>query len=168
MDILPYLPSIRLIILIQKKVNLRFRLGVDARGNVFDQTSLGTIHPDIYRVMFQDGFILSDVNLDSPEYKQPILSHLLNDHLVLLLIKRRQNGNLHWVLASSTPDKSEENILIIDSLTEEPYEEPLIEFFPEFVVTALLVYRPLQQEDIDAISLNAMGAESARKALKRM
>ena len=147
---------------------LRFRLGVDQRGNAFDASSLGSIHPDVFRVMYQDGFVLQDVDLDTPRFNPLILAHTYQRHLVLFLIKRPQNGNLHWVVAVDPEDESAGSLRIIDSLVKEPYNVDSKAFIDTYVVSALLVFRPTEAPEIDALTLNAMGLASAAKALERM
>lgn len=148
--------------------NVRFRIGVDTRGNMFDERSLGSIHPDIFRVMYQDGFVLADVDLASSRAHTLLMSHLYMRHAVLLLIKRPQSGNLHWVCAVDPRDGSDDVLHVIDSLEREPYLVDAHEFVDQHVVSALLVYRPRSPETIDALTLNSMGIASAAAALDRM
>ena len=147
---------------------VRFRLGTDSRANMFDETSLGTIHPDIFRVLYQDKFTIRDLDLSSPRFEPNLHAHVYNRHLALLLIKRPQSGNLHWVLAIDPNDGNTGQIQIIDSLAREPYTVTTRDFIEQHAVSVLLIYRPTEHEEVDATTLNAWGLASVSRALGRM
>ena len=147
---------------------IRFRLGTDARANILDYTSVGTIHPDIYRVLYQDGFTIRDLDLADPRYVAHLHAHCYDKHLALVLLKRPQTGNLHWVLVTEPPGPGADDILVVDSLAEQPYQVMTKDFLDRYGVSVFLVFRPTTTEDIDAATLNAMGMASVAHALKRM
>jgi ABC-type bacteriocin/lantibiotic exporter with double-glycine peptidase domain len=113
--------------------DLRFRLGTDKPGHNFDPESLGTIHPDITRVMRQDGFdvrvILRPTEGDGAEMR----AHLAAGFPVLTLVRVK---GLHWiVLAEGHDGKSR----IFDSLKEDVEEVDSAEFIRTRVISAILV-----------------------------
>jgi ABC-type bacteriocin/lantibiotic exporter with double-glycine peptidase domain len=114
---------------------LRFRLGVDKPATNFDPESLGTIHPDILRVLGQDGFEATMVGPSGAAER--IRTHLKDGHPVLALVRV---NTLHWlVLAGLDGDE----LAVVDSLAEEPYREPFDAYVRDRVLSAILV-RPLR------------------------
>jgi hypothetical protein len=114
--------------------NLRTRLGVDLPANPLDSTSTGTLHPDLLRVLVQDGF--GYALPDPAQGPAPLRSHISEGNVALLLIARRQNGNLHWVLTDACGD---EQLRIVDSLEAEAYHEPLVEFTATCVLSIVTI-----------------------------
>ncbi len=121
--------------------NLRFRLGTDVEALPGDQTSTGTLQPDLLRVLVQDRFGYRLVGPEAIGAIGEVADHLIDGQLALLLISRRENGNLHWVVGSELRG---DHLEVIDSLFPEPYLEMFDEFFREHVVTALLI-RPCDE-----------------------
>ncbi len=112
---------------------LRFRLGVDKPLNNLLPDSRGTIHPDMIRVLEQDGFACR-VLLPWQDGAAPLLAgHLRAGHLAIALTRA---NDLHWVVLSRSTD---EVVLVADSLVEEPYAEPLDSYLDERVYSLLLV-----------------------------
>jgi len=116
--------------------NIRFRLGVDRAAHPFDEHSTGTLHPDLFRVLHQDGFSYAVIDPALESAAARICDHLDSEHMAMLLIQRRQNMALHWVLADNC---SNERIRIVDSLEAEPYYEPFGDFLENHVVSAVLI-----------------------------
>jgi hypothetical protein len=131
---------------------LRFRLGTDKRATNFDPESLGTIHPDMLRVLSQDGFDASLV-LDpkSPESMDRVAAHLGRGHPVIALV--RATG-LHWIVlaphgapetaldeisGTAVAHRDEAMVLIIDSLVETPTAAALGGVLSERVLSAIVV-----------------------------
>lgn len=119
---------------------LRFRLGTDKRATNFDPESLGTLHPDMVRVLGQDGFDASIVfEPKSPESLQRLVKHVQSGHPVVALVRA---PGLHWiVLAPPREDgaDTEPTTLIVDSLQAEATTEALRTFVMERVLSAVLI-----------------------------
>lgn len=94
--------------------NLRARLGVDNEAVPLDDGSTGTLHPDLFRVLAQDGFAWSCL---APDDADGLLRHLDQGQVALLLIIRPESGGLHWVL---TDAREGGMIRVVDSLIDQP------------------------------------------------
>ncbi len=119
---------------------LRFRLGTDKRATNFDPESLGTLHPDMLRVLGQDGFDASVVfDAKSVTSLDRITAHLMSGHPVVALVRA---PGLHWIVlapARERGDDAEVTALIVDSLQMEAVIEPLRAFVADRVLSAVLV-----------------------------
>jgi hypothetical protein len=118
-------------------LNLRFRLGTDARLNLLAPESTGTVHPDILRVLEQDGFaprVVNPLDLDAA-----LAHHLDSGHPALVLTKV---NSWHWVVAASRRDG---RLLICDSLRPQPYEVDEAGYLRDSVFGLILI-RPRGQE----------------------
>ncbi|MFA6244233.1 MAG: hypothetical protein WC655_25040 [Candidatus Hydrogenedentales bacterium] len=117
------------------KSNLRVRLGVDVPANPFDSESIGTMQPDILRVVVQDGFDYTILR-KAGDTARELLASLGDNHMAAALIRRRQNGHLHWVaLQYDSPTA----IKVIDSLATEPYSEPIKPFMDECLLSCVIL-----------------------------
>lgn len=123
-------------------MRLRFRLGTDKRGTNFDPESLGTLHPDMLRVLAQDGFG-ADLVLDpkSPASIERIAAHVRDGHAAVVLV--RATG-LHWIVLAPTVDETgagegETMTLVVDSLVEGPMPTPVAGIVSERVLSAILI-----------------------------
>ena len=117
--------------------NLRLRLGVDVSANPADSESTGTLHPDLYRVLIQDGFQYESLSLsDEASALDDMTQHLKKGNMAILLISRRENGNMHWVAASEIDNG---NVKVIDSLFENPYSEQLADYMHKCILSCILV-----------------------------
>lgn len=112
---------------------LRFRLGTDKRGTNFDPESLGTIHPDIVRVLTQDGFQTNVLWQPASDNGEAIKQHLTTGHPVLAMIRVK---GLHWIVLASN-DQGKTNIY--DSLKPEVEQVDTTAFVQERVLSAILV-----------------------------
>ncbi len=117
------------------KERIRWRLGVDTKALFWLKDSTGALHPDVFMVLRQDGFRVLSIEMGDLESHEKLLSHLCSGNMALLLIKRRENGNLHWVAAACGRG---ERYLVYDSLFRAPYEEDR-QFTDSFVMTALAI-----------------------------
>ncbi len=117
------------------KSNLRVRLGVDVPANPFDVESIGTMQPDILRVVVQDGFDYTILRKANGTAKD-LLASLGDKHMAAALIRRRQNGHLHWVALQY---ESPTAIKVIDSLATEPYSEPIEPFMDECLLSCIIL-----------------------------
>ncbi|GEM_PF-2290012 len=115
--------------------NLRYRLGVDVPANPLDSSSTGTLHPDLLRVLVQDGFTYE---MPSPflDADVRLRNHLQTSNVALILIRRRETGGLHWVLADAM---SGDNLRIVDSLQTHPVSEPIAVYFDQCVLSVILI-----------------------------
>jgi len=109
--------------------NLRFRLGTDQVLSNFDDESVGTIHPDMVRVVAQDGFDIRHCLNRGSELND----HLAAGHPALALIREK---GLHWVAIDSLTDGQ---FTICDSLHEAEYVEPSEPFARDRILSLLLV-----------------------------
>lgn len=139
--------------------NLRYRLGVDRRGNPLDAESAGTLHPDIFRVLAADNFCYDLIDPGTDGAVAALQSHLDARHVALLLINRRQTGSLHWVLTDS---RDGDRLRIVDSVFELPYHEPAEEFVRGYVLSIVTV-KPAETPAVSLATTQAEGvAELAR------
>ena len=116
--------------------NLRYRLGVDRPANPLDSTSTGTLHPDIFRVLSQDKFAYEVLDPAHSETISWLRKHLSGGDAALILIARRENGNLHWIMTDGFDGA---DLRIVDSLHESAYTEPLGEFLRDFVLSIITI-----------------------------
>lgn len=148
--------------------NLRFRLGVDRAAIPVDSTSTGTLHPDLLRVIVQDGFDYELVDPAAAGAADRLRDHVNGRQAALLLIRRAETGGLHWVV---TDDAADGDVRIVDSLKPEPVREPAGVFLREAVLSIVLL-RPREGAAMPDVSAahRAGVAEMAlvRERLKRL
>lgn len=118
---------------------LRFRLGTDKPFTNFLADSTGTIHPDMLRVLRQDGF-RAELLLDRSEQTAARLTeHLARGHVAAALTKVSE---FHWVALSALPDAGSApalTLLVCDSLHEEAYERDATDYVRESVYSLILI-----------------------------
>jgi ABC-type bacteriocin/lantibiotic exporter with double-glycine peptidase domain len=112
---------------------LRFRLGTDAMGINFDPESLGTRHPDMLRVLGQDGFETELLLQQSDSNIQDMRAHLEEGYPVLALIRA---PGLHWIVLTHVENG---DVVICDSLKDGLSREPFDGFARDRVINAILV-----------------------------
>jgi hypothetical protein len=115
---------------------LRARLGVDRPSILVDTSSTGCIQPDIYRVISQDGFAYENTPVNDDSTTAKLQLHLASGNVALALIRRRETGNLHWVVLSKLTDGQ---VTLCDSLQHNLYAEPWPSFQRECLVELLFV-----------------------------
>ncbi|MEM1355272.1 MAG: hypothetical protein AAGC44_05775 [Planctomycetota bacterium] len=123
------------------RFDLRFRLGTDAKALRFDQTSTGTLHPDLYRVLHQDGFTTQRLDLESPDAASCLEEHLDREQLALALVYR---GTYHWVLLAGHEEAG--RALVMDSLLDEPSPQPIALLLTDDALSVTLVQPSDRQE----------------------
>ena len=145
---------------------LRRRMGVDVKAVFYVPDSTGALHPDMYMVLTQDFFEIETVEPDGPLAWETLEAHLDADHPAVLLIKRRENGNLHWVVATRVLGNG--TIEVYDSLFDEPYMETP-DFMTDHVVTAMLI-RPTGdgEQAMSSIDAHLAGMKALSAATKRI
>jgi hypothetical protein len=118
-------------------LRLRERLGVDVPGVPAQPGTTGTLPPDLLRVLAQDGFRADILGPADPDFAATLDAHLSSHFYALALIKRRENGHLHWVVFTQFENGTVE---VADSLRpQEAYLEPVADFVPNHVKSVLLV-----------------------------
>lgn len=123
--------------------NLRFRLGVDTPAQPLDSTSTGTLHPDLFRVLRQDGFVFEMIDPLSTNAIDDVAGVIGRGECVLTLIRRRESGGLHWVLVDRADG---ETMRVVDSLKDSPTDEASRAFLLECVLS-LVAIRPSEEEE---------------------
>ncbi len=117
-----------------ERQGLRFRLGVDKPFNNLMADSLGSIHPDMLRVLDQDGF---DCTMllpgDDDDGINALTRHLDAGHLAVALTKVNE---FHWVVLCG---RDGDNVSICDSLKPDLATEPLRDFIEHRTYTLMLV-----------------------------
>jgi hypothetical protein len=99
--------------------------------------SRGSIHPDMMRVLRQDGFESEVLQPWSKDAEGRLEAHLKGGHVAAALIRI---NDLHWVALSQGADGM---LRVCDSLVEEPYEVPLEGYLRDRIYSLLLI-RPAQ------------------------
>lgn len=145
---------------------IRWRLGVDTKAVAWMGDSTGALHPDMLMVLYQDYFEVNELaNYSRPGWDS-MRDMLDTGHPMVLLIKRRENGNLHWVVA--TRSLVDDKIEIYDSLFDAPYAETW-DFMTDHIVTAWHV-KPTDDGEQAVPSINALlgGTRSLDNVRKRI
>ena len=118
---------------------LRFRLGTDKPINNWIPDTRGTIHPDMLRVLRQDGFDAEVLLPGSEDTPHRLRSHLDAGHFAVVLIKPSE---FHWVVAAG---RDGNNALICDSQQRNLYPVPIESYLNDEVYSLMLV-RPAAAE----------------------
>lgn len=116
-----------------ERQDLRFRLGVDKPLNNLIPDSLGSIHPDMLRVLDQDGFDCTLLLHNDADAVSRLTDHLDQGHLVVALTKVNE---FHWVVLCG---HDAESLLICDSLKPAIATEPLHDFITKRTYSLLLI-----------------------------
>lgn len=117
---------------------LRTRLGVDAVSLVYDRSSTGTLHPDMYRVMDQDGFLATAMRVGDADHLRRFRHHLACGHSALGLIVQPDSGIMHWVVLNRLEGDS---VTVVDSMKPEPHTVSLDEWWRQRLISAVMVHR---------------------------
>lgn len=142
--------------------NLRFRLGTDREAVPGDSTTTGTLHPDLLRVLAQDGFGYDLIDPTSSDANVRLRGHVEGGNVALLLIARRQNGALHWVMSDTMELGS---LRVVDSLLSEPVTED-VEVFLRDCVLSIIAIRP--EGDASITRAHADGIAEMARVRERM
>jgi hypothetical protein len=114
-------------------LRLRFRLGTDKPLNNLVPSSAGTIHPDMLRVLRQDGFRVDLLSPGDKDAARALSAHLDTGHPAVALIKPSE---FHWVVIGAHEGA---DAVICDSLAPEPYSKPLDTYLRDDVYSLLLI-----------------------------
>ena len=144
---------------------VRRRLGVDVKALNWMPDSTGAMHPDMYMVLSQDGFAVDAIEPTLATAWEALTDHLRSGHPAILLIRRRESGGMHWVVATRAVGSEVE---VYDSLLPTPIREPQ-DYLHECVVSVIAV-RPLDEGEagLSSIEAHRSGALAATAAAKRM
>lgn len=144
---------------------LRRRMGVDIKAVFYVPDSTGTLHPDMWMVLTQDYFDVQTLDRFTESGWSDLHRHLGSGHPAVLLIKRRENGNLHWVVATRA---LEDTIEIYDSLFDQPYAETP-DFLEDHVVTTMLLMpMPGGEMAMSSVDAHLAGMSALTAATKRI
>ena len=142
---------------------LRARLGVDNKSFLYDSTTTGCLHPDIYRALDQDGFDTVALDLDSPSDSASLRSHLEAGGLALALIHRHDSGVMHWVVLGAVIG-SEGTVL--DPLEDEILFASFQEYWDDRLLSVIKV-QPRTGEPAPLWKLHLRGAIDMISAFRR-
>lgn len=149
--------------IVPDQADVRFRLGVDRPALPLSPDSKGTLHPDLLRVLAQDGFATAIVDLDAATAAEAVLAHLEGGHPVLALTQREVSGGLHWVVLSRADGRQ---ITIIDSLEDEPLTKSLDGCLE--ISLSLLCVSPSSDAPPPISEVHGEGIAEMRAVLRRM
>eukprot|EP00752_Nemacystus_decipiens_P015114 g13466.t1 len=136
--------------------DLRFRLGTDEPAMRADQDSTGTLHPDLYRVLTQDGFAIDTLDLGAGVSATALQNHLASDQLALVVVYR---STYHWVLVG--PGEGADEAVVYDSLQAEPITMPIDTLLDDALSITLI--EPATDEGMSVSDAHTAGlAEMAR------
>ncbi|MEM1221620.1 MAG: hypothetical protein AAGH40_02575 [Verrucomicrobiota bacterium] len=145
--------------------NLRFRLGVDKAAIPFDSSTLGSIHPDIYRVASQDGFYLSELDPRKKESVEKLCDHFSLGKYALALIKIRNSGALHWIVLGKC---RAEFVMVYDALEEDASKKEIGVFFSDELLSLILVDVSTRRVEGEVWNAHKQGIEEMNRVRKRM
>ncbi|MEM7516103.1 MAG: hypothetical protein AAF368_04150 [Planctomycetota bacterium] len=147
-------------------LNLRFRLGTDRAAFLGKgpRDSTGTLHPDILRVLEQDGWLVEIVpDLPVGERASSLRSHLVNSP-ALALVALEPSNDMHWVALDSAAPGS---VRVVDSLKEGVLEVPVASWLDERVLSLLLL-SPRVDRSKGTFSAHKEGTIEMVRVLKRL
>ncbi len=159
-------------------VRLRFRLGVDrpAVPGTGPWDTEGTLHPDMYRVLLQDGFRITEIDPQGTDAATALERHLQEKGLLAaVLIQRRETGHFHWVVLDSfspaNTNGEEATLRVVDSLAPEPYGEPAQNYLENHVLSLLLLETASEDDtsgkEVDVWAAHQRGIAEMKRALQR-
>jgi hypothetical protein len=140
--------------------DLRFRLGTDHPAMRVDSESTGTLHPDLYRVLAQDGFAIEALDLDAVVAPLALQNHLAWQQLALAVVYR---NTYHWVLIG--PSENPGDVVVYDSLKFEPSTMSIDALFDDALSITLV--EPSDGEPISATDAHAAGLAEMARLYKR-
>jgi len=146
--------------------DLRFRLGVDVNAVPGDGTSTGTLPPDLLRVLPQDGFAYTLLDLDAPGAEAQLRGHLEGGDVALAIV---MVPGLHWVAIDR---QRRDTLRIVDSLTAEPYEVEAKSLVDSHALSVVLIRpagdgEPVSRSRSHADGLAEMGQLNERRKVCR-
>lgn len=141
---------------------LRFRLGTDQPAMRADKESTGTLHPDLYRVLAQDGFTTDPIDLESDDMDKTLDTHLLSGQLALAVVYRT---TYHWVLLSGAEPS---RLTMIDSLASDPESMTIDQFQDTEQVLSITLVQPIVSGvEVSASDAHLSGFAEMRRLYQR-
>ena len=144
------------------RARLRERLGVDKPALPKDSSSLGLLHPDLLRVVAQDGFVAEIISDPLGEVGRSELAEHLADHPALALVEL-SGGLMHWVVLT---EFASGRVTVVDSLADRPYQREWSDFVDEDLLS-LVTLRPGADERYRG-KLHSIGALEMARIPKRL
>ena len=152
--------------------NLRFRLGADIPAFTALASSTGIVQPDLCRVLAQDGFHVRVTDPEDTSANQQLVNHLAAGWKCVALIRRPQNGHLHWVLVQSSSAEPGigadlKTVELVDSLEFDPVVVDLSEFL-RFQAVTLIFPEPSGASEPSIRKAYRQGIRALRNTPDRM
>jgi len=119
-----------------EEADLRYRLGTSARAIPFIKDSTGTLQPDLFRVLKQDGFEAETLRLSKRTTKDALIEHLEGGLYALALTQTENAGGLHWVVFT---DYARGQVTVADSLEPELQRQDLGELIEGNLLSVTLI-----------------------------
>lgn len=151
--------------LVPEDHDLRFRLGTDRPAVPNQEDTLGTLQPDICRVLAQDAFHPTFLDVDDPDAHLRLRRHLERKWTALALIRKESTGGLHWIMLQMGPEKA---VLRIDSQIQEPLVIDTERFFQSQAVSVFLVTPQSTATKSGIGRAHRIGVRAMRKSSKRI
>ena len=121
-----------------EQARLRERLGTNIPAIPFIESSNGTLQPDLFRVIKQDGFEVETIDPKNRNELLSLKSHLEGPHYALALVSTERAGGLHWIVFTDCND-TRGTITIADSLQSDLQEQQLSDLVDTTLIRALLL-----------------------------
>jgi len=148
--------------------DIRYRLGTDFSAIPTDPDATGTLHPDILRVLAQDGFATTLIDLDEAGAADQLEAHLSQGHLALAVVYR---STYHWVLLAPPESGHAENqgeLWLIDSLAEGHTEHGIAEYIQNETLSVILIRpRSASESEPSRSHQHLIGTQEMAQAYRR-
>ena len=119
-----------------EKARLRERLGSSVTAVPFVEDSRGTLQPDLFRVLLQDGFYAENVASFQQDDLSKIIDHLDLELYALALFRTEKTLGMHWVVLTG---HHQGIVTVADSLEKDIYKVRLAEFAEEKLLNVVLL-----------------------------
>lgn len=148
-----------------ERERLRWRLGIDTKAVLWKSDTTGALHPDMAMVLAQDHFAVESINPSLEPSWSALKTHVRSGHPAVLLITRRENEALHWVVVAEGLQVNQ--VLVYDPLFEEPYFEDR-NFWDNHVITAWGIQPAEKSREISSWRAHRNGVQDLAQATKRI
>lgn len=142
------------------------RMGIDPQDKEAERNKYrACLHPDLIRMLTEDSLYFESLCLDQNLRKsiKSLKRKLHNGGIAMVLIRRRENGNMHWVTAQKAPL---EKLMLHDCLSSKTYTVCAYKFIRECVLSCFFI-RPKSQQDTLPSDTGFIGSVEFLKAIKR-
>ncbi len=143
------------------RLGLRFRLGTDKPFINTDPDTTGTIHPDLFRVLAQDGFHVDPIDPHNPNDRQRLIEHLDAGHYAVALTKV---NTYHWVVIAG---RAGDELVVCDSLQTELYRRACDQYLDAHTYTLVLVRPAAEGERLSITEAHTLGAAEMLRVQQR-